>query len=271
MYALDFEYDGRCLSDFGFIICDFNSPSGANIMTAGSKITFNTVSHHKGKKYSLVDTPYDECIQTTFDICKNPDIYDDLRITDNDYRDLMRWLNRKEFLKFQIIEDELFNERGSCYYKASFNVEKIKIREILYGLELTMETNKPFGYGQEQHFYWDFSNINKSYLLRDISDEIGFTYPSMIITCIANGDLKIVNETENCTMKIENCRAGEVITIDGESQIFSSSYNDHDIYNDFNYEFLKIGNTIKNRYNKISVSLPCKLEIKYNPVIKDSP
>lgn len=44
MYALDFEYDGQYLSDYGFIICDFNSSSGADIVSAGSMITFNTVS-----------------------------------------------------------------------------------------------------------------------------------------------------------------------------------------------------------------------------------
>ena len=271
MYALDFEYDDQYLSDYGFIICDFNSSSGANIVSAGSKITFNTVSHNKGKHHSLVGTQYDEYIQITFDICKNPDIYDDLRITNDEYKDLMRWLNRKEFLKFQIIEDEIFNERGSCYYNASFNVNKIKIREILYGLELTMETDKPFGYGQEQRLYWDFSDITKSYLLRDISDEIGYTYPSMVITCIADGELSIHNETENCTMTIKDCKAGEVITIDGETQIISSSFENHDIYNDFNYDFFRIGNTINRRNNKISVSLPCKLEIRYSPIIKDTP
>ena len=45
----------------------------------------------------------------------------------------------------------------------------------------------------------------------------------------------------------------------------------HDVYNDFNYDYFKIGNTINNRSNKISVSLPCKIELRYSPIIKDSP
>lgn len=270
MYAINFEYDGRYLSDYGFIICDFNSTSGANIVSAGSKITFNTVSRNKGKQYSLTSTQYDECIQTTFDICKNPDIYDDLIITDDEYRDLMRWLNRKEFLKFQIIDDEIFNERGTCFYEASFNIDKIKIREILYGIELTMETNKPFGYGKERYVSLDFNDISKSYLIKDVSDEIGYTYPLIIINCNADGDLSICNETEGCTMIIKNCNAGEVISVDGNTQIISSSDSSHNLYDDFNYEFFKISNTINRRNNRISVSLPCKLEIRYNPIIKDA-
>lgn len=93
----------------------------------------------------------------------------------------------------------------------------------------------------------------------------------MIITCNANGDLSIYNELENCTMVIKNCSVGEVISIDGESQTIKTSSDSHDICNDFNYEFFRIGNTIDNRSNRISVSKPCQVVIKYTPIIKDTP
>lgn len=270
MYALDFEYDGLCLSDFNFIICDFNASSGANIVNAGSKITFNTVSRNKGKKYSLTGTQYDECIQTTFHICKNPDLYDDLSITDDEYRDLKRWLNRDEFLRFQIL-DEDYSERETCYYEASFNIDKVKINEVLYGLELTMETNKPFGYGIEQRIILDIDNPSKIKIVTDMSDEIGYLYPSMTITCKDDGDLTIRNETENSEMLIKNCSAGEVITVYGDIQHIESSLSVHRVYDDFNFEFLRIGNTFKSRENKITASLPCKIEIYYSPIIKNAP
>lgn len=99
MRAIDFEYDNQYLSDYGFIICDFNFSSGANEVDAGSTITFNKISRHSGKRYGLSSTQYDECITTSFDICKNPDIYDpeDMEISNDEYRDIMRWLNRREF------------------------------------------------------------------------------------------------------------------------------------------------------------------------------
>lgn len=49
MRAIDFEYDNQYLSDYGFIICDFNFSSGANEVDAGSTITFNKISRHSGK------------------------------------------------------------------------------------------------------------------------------------------------------------------------------------------------------------------------------
>lgn len=274
MRAIDFEYDNRYLSDYGFIICDFNFGSGANEIDAGSTITFNKISRHSGKKYSLSSTQYDECITTSFDICKNPDIYDpkDMEISNDEYRDIMRWLNRREFLKFQVIDDGNDNfERDTCYYNASFNIDKIKINEKLYGMRLKMETDKPFGYGQEQSVSWTFSDSNVSKILSDISDEIGYIYPTVIITINRNGDLSLYNELENCTTVIKNCKVGEVITLDGDTHIITTTYISHDVCNDFNYEFFRIGNTINNRNNRISVSLPCNVVIKYTPIIKDTP
>lgn len=101
-----------------------------------------------------------------------------------------------------------------------------------------METDKPFGYGQEQSVSWTFSDSNVSKILSDISDEIGYTYPTVIITIKRNGDLSLYNELENCTTVIKNCKVGEVITLNGDTQIITTTYAGHDICNDFNYEFL---------------------------------
>lgn len=272
MYAVDFEYDAKYLSDYGFIICDFDSANDASVIDAGSKITFNKTARNRGKQYSLLSTQYDQCVSTTFDICKNPDIYDyeDMAITNDEYRLIVRWLNRNEFLKFQVFYED-YRDRTSCYYDASFNIEKIMIGEILYGLRLTMESNKPFGYGAEQVITYNFSDSSQSYTLIDLSDEIGTICPYVTITCNEDGDLYLYNESEDCITLIKNCLAGEMIILDGEDQIISTTYNSHDVRNDFNYEFFRIGNSMDTRENHISVSLPCKVEIRYCPIIKDTP
>lgn len=271
--AIDFEYDNRYLSDYRFVICDFDYSDGAKSVSAGSTITFNKVSRNKGKKYSLTSTQYDECITATFDICKNPDDFDaeDMEISDEEYRNIMRWLNRREFLKFQIIDNGGDFSKSICYYNASFNLEKITIGEKLYGIRLSMESDRPFGFGEEQKVNLDFSNSNTIKVLCDVSDEIGYTYPTVIITCLEGGDLSLCNLSENCTTLIKNCVSGEIVTLYGDTQIITTTQASHDISNDFNYEFFRIGNTINERNNKISASLPCNVVIKYTPIIKDTP
>lgn len=270
MYALDFRYDGQSLSDYGFIICNFKSSSGANVATAGSKITFKTVSHNKGKRYGLTDIQYNECFQTTFDICKNPDLFDDLSISSDEFRDLMRWLNRNEYLRFQVIHDE-YVSNDAYLFDGSFNVKKITIGDILYGLELTLETNRPFAYGLEKKYSIIVDDPSISHKIRDLSDDIGLTYPKVVITCHANGNLTLHNKMTNCKTTILNCSEGEEITIDGENYIIYSSNKDHDICNDFNYSYFTIGNKLNDRDNYISANLPCHIQISYFPIIKDCP
>ena len=271
MYAIDFEYDGQYLSDYGFIICHFDYSDGANVASAGSKITFEKVSRLDGKRYSLTNTKYDECITCTFDICKDPDIYEleERKITNDEYRDLMRWLNRREFLKFQAFDDE--RGRDTCYFDVSFNVEKISISGILYGLRLTLESDRPFGYGQEVSVDWEIDDTSEEKRIRDLSDEIGYIYPDVTITCKEAGNLSIYNSFDNRTTYIKNCSQGEIITFLGEEQIITSSSSSHDISNDFNWEFIRIGNKFDDCDNVFSFSLECDITITYAPIIKDAP
>ena len=273
MYAIDFEYDNQYVSDYGFIVCNFNASSGANTVDAGSKITFNKIAKRNGKENSLIEMKYGECLQCQFDICKNPDIYDykDRKITTDEFRDLMRWLNRPEFHRFQIIDDsEKFRE--PCYFNASFNIEKIFVADELYGLRLTMETDKPFGYGETQTVTKDIIQSDSKFKIYDISDEIGETYVDVGIVCKSDSDISITNEDiADNTMTITNCKNGELIHIDGSNLIITSSDNKHDICSDFNYEFLKIRNTYNTRLNNIAVNTPCKITIEYIPIIKNIP
>lgn len=267
MYALDFEYDGQYLSDYGFIICDFTNPSGANVVSAGSKITLNTVTRNFGRKRSITSVQYSECIQATFDICKDPDIHGaDMVITNEEFRDLVRWLNRKQFLEFQFRKDDIF-EYDACYYHATFNIDKIEINSMLYGLRLSMETDMPYGYGAE-HCDRIIAGENTLYTY---GDEIGFIYPDMVITCKSSGDLSIVNNTFGGNTVIKNCISGEVITIHGDTRIIESSISSHAIYNDFNYSFFRLGNDYNNRMNSIYVNMPCMIDISYKPIIIDAP
>ena len=272
MYAIDFNYDGLSLSDFGFIICDFSPSDGANILDDGTLLQFSKVSYYSGKRWGLADTKYESCIQTTFDICKNPDVTNpgEMRITDDEYRDIVRWLNRREFKRLYFIYDDAEN-KDFRYYNASFNISKIKIAEVLYGIRLTMETDKPFAYGSEVKNNWSVANSTTRFKLTDLSDEIGYIYPTVKITCNQAGNLSIYNDRDSRAVVINNCSAGEVIIINGEIQTISSSLNAHKISNDFNYEFPKIINTMDNRDNYYRFSLPCSVEISYLPIVKDIP
>ena len=271
MFALDFEYDNQYLSDYNCIICDFDYSGGTKTADAGSKISFEKVSRNSGKIHTLVSAKYEECIQTSFAICKNPDLcktYEDRYITNDEYRDLIRWLNRREFLRFRLLSDEYTD---TCYYNASFNIETITIADRLVGLQLTMETDKPFGYGELVSYKYVFTeNVTQKKMI-DVSDEIGYIYPDIKIKATSTGSITLKNIETDSTMVIANCTENEIINIIGSEKIITRSLAAHDIYSDFNYEFLKIGNTFNNNINTIQCTGTCEVTISYYPIVKNIP
>lgn len=274
MNASDFEYDGRHLSDYGFVICVFNSEkNGLQIEDNFYNISFKKIATYDGKRNTLVNTKYEDCVQKTFDICKNPKLNSgkEMIITDVEYKQLTRWLNRRGFFKFNLIHKD---NKEECYYNASFNIKNIYIDGMLYGLRLTMESDKPYGYMdiQEQAMTFTAEDISnsKAKIFYDESDEIGYIYPDLTIICNSDGTLTLSNDLTNCSMTITECVTNEVITINGNAQIITTSSTTHDIYNCFNWQFFTVGNSIDNKINHISSTLPVSIVFSGQKYVRES-
>lgn len=269
MQATDFEYDGTVLSDYGYVICSFDGNGGVKTESNGAKIKFNMVSHHNGNRFSLSSSKYEECVAIELDICKDPDKSDNLLITLEEIRKMMKWLNRRGFHKLRFFDNCNIEEYG-CHYYASFNVDRITVDGEVYGLRLTANTNSPFAYGND-YCVREHITAGDYIVARNISDEIGRISPDMVIVCHENGNLQLRNSRTGLTTMIKNCKSGEEIHIDGTMQIITSSMNSHDIANDFNYIFLSLENSRADDQNDIYVSLECDIEIRYSPIIKFVP
>ena len=264
MIVTDFEYDGLLLSDFGCIMCSFDS-TGLETVSNGSNITFNTSPILNGSKHVLNNIKYEECLTATFEICKNPCRVvnqQDMVFTIEEVTALTRWLNRKEFLKFRLLKDGYEN----TYFDGSFNVSRKLLGSDVIGFELELTTNRPYGYYDDIKKTFKITKNNQTEIFKDISDEIGYIYPKTEITCNARGDLRIYNAIEDRETIIKNCQAGEVITM--EYPVISSSNPNHKIQNDFNYTFFRVANTYDERGNRITFSLPCTMKITYQPIRK---
>lgn len=108
MISTDFVYDGQSLSSYGFIICDFESGDGVNEIDTGSVLTFNKTPMNNGQYHALTSSNYEQCFGITFDICKDPDLYDLNKriITDSEYATIHKWLNRKKFYQFNFVNNK---------------------------------------------------------------------------------------------------------------------------------------------------------------------
>ena len=266
MLATDFEYDGLLLSDLGFIICNFDS-NGLETVSSGSVINFNTTPILYGSKQLLTHTNYDEYITSTFSICKNPCLIDynasqSKYITSEEESLIMRWLNRKGYYKFKLLEPNYEN----LFFEASFNVNRITLNGYVIGFELEMFTNRPFALQEPVTHSFTTTTDNEQVTLDDVSDEIGFSYVEATITCNKSGTLTIHNSIENRKTIIKNCTQGETIIL--KHPIISSSLSSHKIQNDFNFIFLRLANTFTNKKNILTFSIPCNVKLTYTPIRK---
>lgn len=262
MKAYDFEYDGKKLSEFGMMICSFDS-KGMETVSNGSTITFNTVSSQNGTKHELTSAVYEECLETTIQICKNSCSDGISEIYPHELRELTRWLSRKKFLKFKILDDYYID----LYFEASFNVSRIEFGGNVFGLELEVVTNRPFALKEPKQIIIKNLVQDGKHSIFDISHEEGYIYPHTEITIgDTDGDLRIYNELENREVVVKNCKSGEVITMD--YPVIQSDDENHNIQNDFEWNFFRIANTYEKRRNDLTISIPCTIKLEYSPIVK---
>ena len=274
MFVEDFEYDGKLLSGIGYIICSFNDNSERTVPDA-TDLSLNTVSFSNGMRNKLVSATYDDKLTATFQICKNPCLYDDMTITLDETRILTRWLCRKNFHKFCLMDDGF----QDVEWMATFtNISRIYNGKDIIGLELTIETDKPFAYSHPIIKTYKDIVHNWTFSIGCESDEENNLYPEMKIKVKEAGTLKITNDFDGKTMVIKNCQLDEVISVN-HPMIEAYFENNHDgtitttpthtkIQNDFNWVWFRIGHKYESSINNVTVSLPCEITITYQPIVK---
>lgn len=263
MIITDFSYgeNNKKLSDFGFIVCRFDS-GGLDTISNGAVVEFNTVLVQNGAKQELVSSSYGDCLETTIQVCKNPCANGNIEIDQATFRELTRWLCRRKFLRFKPISNEYLD----LYHEAIISVSRIEIDGKLVGLELEIKTNRPFALKEPRIININNTETNGKHSINDISHEEGYIYPKTEIVVNADGNLNIHNAIENRDTYIANVSTGEIITID--YPVISSSVPSHNIQNDFNWQFFRIANTFDNSRNDLTISIPCSIKVEYSPIVK---
>ena len=260
------EYEGESLSGKHYIICNFDGNTGET--TSNVPLTFNRVSYNDGVNFGLISASYANSFEYTFDICLDPQLYDSRIIGYSNYSEIAQWLNRKSFHKIHFFcRDEYYND-PDIYFNGSFNLSPIKYNNSMLGIRITMITDSPYGYLNTKTKTANLLRYG-SFSVDYISDEIGYIVPDITIKCKSAGNILLKNNLNNSLLEIKNCVENEIITIKGNELIITSSESTHQIYNDFNFSFLKIGQTTKDRKNTIvCLGVPSEITISYNPVIK---
>lgn len=273
MNISNFEYNGEKLSDYGMIVCSFNGAEGIETVSSGADITFNQIKPSGSNNFRLYSSIYETAFSSTFQICKNPCIQcnndhensENLYLSVAEISAIQRWLCQKnKYKKFKIYQKDYEH----IYWSATFSSKQIELDGKTVGLELTLYTDAPFAYMDDIVIEKDCSN-DLSLTVYDISDEEGFIYPDITITILENGDFSLENSLDRKVTKINGCKSGEIITLNGKCQIISSSLSSHTtLAKDFNYFFPKIINSYSENNNTYTCNLKCLITMSYSPIRK---
>lgn len=255
----DFIFDGKALSDFGYIAVMENQED----TIAVSNMQFDTIKSALSDISHRVAYNYESNYTSTLLIMKSSCEFDedDLNMSNDDIAELTRWLARKQYKWFRYIDDE---DNDEIWYQVQFAIGKELVGDQVIGLQLTINCNAPYGFTKEYSYSTDESTLT----INPDTDEEGYIYPTMIITC-DGGTVTITNEHTGEVTEIENCSANEIITISGaDIQQISSSDTDHDLSKDFNYRFPRVAVEYGNKQNVFSFEGIADIKASYRGIRK---
>lgn len=259
----DFIFDGKALSDFGYMVLFEESEDNIEV----SNMKFTEIKGAKSDVSQQTSYNYENNYSTTFTIIK--DICG-IRTGESEYlsnieiEELTRWLARKQYKWFKFIDDD---EDDEIWYQAQFVINKEYVGDRCFGLKLTLNTSAPFGFTREIKVIPSITE--GEFFVPVYSDEEGYIYPDVIVTMNQSGTLEIVNVSENRITELKNCVHNETITFYGQgvNQISSTSTT-HDYAADFNYNFPRFFTEYGENNNKFTVNADCTITFVYRGIRK---
>ena len=273
MNILDFTFNGKKLSDFGYICCNFDNSSGTVEVSSGADVTLNQEKPSGSNKFNLYSTSYDEPFTLSLSICLNPcGNYENMNISVEQARKIQKWLNLRN-KKFKI------NAEGyeDIYWVGTFTCKQVMLNGAIIGFNLTFTANTPYALQEDELFNIELSDTLESDIVFT-SDVYGYIDADYIITIKETGDLKFDTYYYNPDTKlytldreftVKNCFVDEKIYVKGDTQLVISSRAVHELGKDCNFILPRLVNTYQSDdeevRNKIKSNLKCNVQITYNP------
>lgn len=271
MNILDFTFNGKKLSDFECICCNFDNSSTVEV-SSGANVTLNQEKPSGSNKFNLYSTSYDEPFTLPLSVCLNPcRDHDNMEMSVEQARKIQKWLSLRN-KKFKINIEGYEN----IYWVGTFTCKQVMLNDIIIGFNLTFTANTPYALQEDKSFNIELSATLESDIVFT-SDVYGYIDADYVITVKEAGDLKFDTYYYNPDTKVyildkeftvKNCTADEKIYVKGDTQLVTSS-NTHELGKDCNFILPRLVNTYQSDdeeiRNKITSNLKCNVQITYNP------
>lgn len=216
-YARSFIFDDTPSDLYGLIISS-NDSGESSSPTSNIELKTQEIFRRPTRFfYGVQQTPPIE-LSVSFRTTEN-------ELTAEDSALAQKWLfNQPTYKILRIQQPDL----EDYYFKGVFvDGNVVRVGNIVVGFDAKFICDSPFAYGNTKTI--NFTQSNKTYRIYNESENLFYTYPKLEIHMNGTGsDFIIKNVTDNNrTMSINNLVAGEVVTIDNDLQIITSSTGDN--------------------------------------------
>jgi len=217
-YGSDFMFDGKPSRLYGLFLANFDSsmiksPAGSDIEA------FKRYTYRRARPY-------------LYGVSPTPVLEFPITIVSHQYIDattrslIEAWLfGHKGYKKFQPIQSDLSNVYYNCLLK---NPKSVFVGNLQMGIECTVEADAPWGWLTEKTTTKTFAGsslVNDTFSFYNSSADNDYLYPELIITTNVSGcNISITNNTDSGRVfSFSDVAANEVLTVDNDRQIISSS------------------------------------------------
>lgn len=227
------------VSDFGLMVASFsydgNSEDeiGMNIESIEEFIGYNPVPVYLGQKYT-------DKLKPLITLIKNPCTYkDNLGFHDYECRTILRKITGIRGYQWMKLMDENVSE--NVWYKAKINsIAYKRVGGNIVGIILSMECDSSFAWSSENNITIN-ATANKPFFIFNNTDDLNnYVLPIVKITSLSNGTLSLFNKTDNWTSEIKNIKTNEILNMNCNKELLSSSIVHNLLLNDFNMHWIRL-------------------------------
>ena len=256
IYANSLIYDGKSSIEHSLKIANFNN-SG---LTIGEGTTIELDTIQIGDKKKSITAKYSDAISIKVQLIKN----DYTEITNWEFQAYMRWYLRNDnkyyYLQFVQPDYEEIFFRVKCT-----SCKSISVANRVVGIELTFQTDAPYGYSKEYTDTYNFGTVLTPFI--NFSEEIGEIYPDLTINITEDCTIALYNNLTKKTTQIDDCVANEVITYNAQTEEWLSSTN-RNVIASYNFVPFSLANVLNTRKNLLSFYGSGTVTLKYRLIKK---
>jgi phage-related protein len=234
-YAVSFSYNGIPSETYGLLISEIDGSGVSKSMGSGSVDIYNQKIYRRAVPFFFGASP-SEVLKFTMSAHATSEL------TAVDFELIQKWLfSSRSYKRLQIFQPDL----DTVYFNAIFNSPEIeRVGNNIVGFTAEVQTNAPYAFMFPKTTTYTFTSpvVDSTKIFINSSDDSeNYLYPSLVITMNTfGGNVSITNVGDsNRVSSFTGLAAGEVITINSDTQIISSSTSLYRL-SAFNKKFLRL-------------------------------